>query len=163
MLSKLLFFFAWVKWSYSTFDDSDFKMHWQQLRYFFTPGLRLDAFLHMMPSRKPCRLSSGGQLLDSTDMSPCVLCFNSWSHRLSPKLPRRRTRDILMRSSQHRPSLSHLLDKVISFHCFFSFPVWYINISPAGVHSSLHLNIWCLILFVSCVTYIHCQDTESAA
>lgn len=111
ILSTLLFFFTWVKWSCSTLD-SEVKLQWHRLRYFFTPGLRLDAFLYMMPSRKPCRLSSGGQLLDSTDMSPCVLCFNSWSHRSSPKLPRRRTHGILMRSSQHRPSLSHLLDKV---------------------------------------------------
>lgn len=42
----------------------------------------------------------------------CVLSFNSWSRRLSLKLPRRRTHDILTRSSQHRPSLLRHLDKV---------------------------------------------------
>lgn len=110
-------------------------------------GLRLDALLYMMPSGKPCRLSSGGQLLDSTDMSPCVLCFNSWSHRLSPKLPRRRTRDILMRSSQHRPSLSHLPDKVAAHrraHFFFSF------------HFQRNILIWGLQLCAAVSILIYC-------
>lgn len=36
----------------------------------------------------------------------------SWSRRLSPKLPRRRTHDILTRSSQHKPSRSRHPDKM---------------------------------------------------
>lgn len=47
-----------------------------------------------------------------TFVSPLV--SNSWSRRLSPKLPRRRTRDILTRSSQHKPSLLRHPDKVTS-------------------------------------------------
>lgn len=45
-----------------------------------------------------------------------LLSSNSLSRRLSPKLPRRRTHDILTRSSQHRPSLLRHPDKVAPNH-----------------------------------------------
>lgn len=46
----------------------------------------------------------------------CLFPSNSWSHRLSPKLPRRRTHDILTKSSQHRPSLLRHPDKVAPYY-----------------------------------------------
>lgn len=56
--------------------------------------------------RKSCNTNS---LLGSNGK---MFMRRSWSRRLSPKLPRRRTHDILTRSSQHKPSLLRHPDKM---------------------------------------------------
>lgn len=66
-------------------------------------------------------------------MFVCLLSSNSLSRRLSPKLPRRRTHDILTRSSQHRPSLLRHPDKVAPNH------------THAHTNSMFHTTVltWC--------------------
>lgn len=56
--------------------------------------------------RKSCSTGS------SQELNGKMFMRRSWSRRLSPKLPRRRTHDILTRSSQHRPSRLHHPDKM---------------------------------------------------
>lgn len=64
----------------------------------------------------------------------CLLSSpNSWSRRLSPKLPRRRTHDILTRSSQDRPSLLRHPDKVAPNYTRIQY-IWY-DISYAVWHN----------------------------
>lgn len=59
--------------------------------------------------RKSCSTSS------SQELNGKMFMRRSWSRRLSPKLPRRRTHDILTRSSQHRPSLLRHPDKMTAW------------------------------------------------
>lgn len=59
--------------------------------------------------RKSCNTNS---LLGSNGK---MFMRRSWSRRLSPKLPRRRTHDILTRSSQHKPSLLRHPDKMTAW------------------------------------------------
>lgn len=60
------------------------------------------------------RLANGTKLIEGSNVLIllCLLLHNSWSHHLSPKLHRRLTRDISMRSSQHKPSRLRHRDKV---------------------------------------------------